>query len=277
MELGAASIPNKITTDLKGKAIADPNNVATTKKGQTTTRNTYGKKHPKQEETSRLSLIRVEVSYHSLGAPSYQCPNCNAKMWYEERNNKANKDQNLTFSLCCQQGKVLLPQFKDTPKPLNMLLDYNQPATSTFRDLIRVYNGMFCFISFETKINHSINKGKGLYTFRINGHNYHRIGSLLPIEGTQPRYTQLWFFDTHNKIRNRLGAFMDTDSNEGVDGTIVGSLIRMLDANSAISKAFRMAMDWCHVDTTANVELRLLFERTKSKQYIHRLSQKSLP
>ncbi|GKD74965.1 hypothetical protein Tco_1333247 [Tanacetum coccineum] len=60
---------------------------------------------------------------------------------------------------------------------------------------------------------------------------------------------------------------MDTNSEEGVDGTIVGSLIRMLDANSAIAKAFRMAMDWCHADTTANVELRLLSERTRSKQY----------
>ncbi|GJX21095.1 ATP-dependent DNA helicase PIF1-like protein [Tanacetum coccineum] len=74
--------------------------------------------------------------------------------------------------------------------------------------------------------------------------NYHRIGSLLPKEGTQPRYAQLWFFDTHNEIRNRLGAFMDNDTDEGVDGTIVGSLIKMLDQNSAIAKAFRMARQY---------------------------------
>ncbi|GKD31956.1 hypothetical protein Tco_1242734 [Tanacetum coccineum] len=124
---------------------------------------------------------------------------------------------------------------------------------------------MFCSTSFRARIDHSINKGRGLYTFRINGQNYHRIRSLLPTEGTQPRYAQLWFFDTHSEIQNRLGTFMDTDSEEGVDGTIVGSLIRMLDANSAIAKAFRMARDWCHADATANVELRLLSERTKSK------------
>ncbi|GJS92053.1 hypothetical protein Tco_0774689 [Tanacetum coccineum] len=216
-----------------------------------TEKNIQNKKKP-----AALASSGVEVSYHSLGAPSYQCPNCNAAMWYEERNNKANKDKNPTFSLCYQQGKVLLSRFKDTHEPLNRLLDYNQPATSTFRDLIRVYNGMFCFTSFGAKIDHSINKGRGLYTL-----------SLLPIEGTQPRYAQLWFFDTHNEIRNQLGAFMDTDSEEGVNGTIVGSLIRMLDANSAIAKAFRMAKDLCHADTTANVELRLLSKRTRSKQY----------
>ncbi|GJU25130.1 ATP-dependent DNA helicase PIF1-like protein [Tanacetum coccineum] len=97
--------------------------------------------------------------------------------------------------------------------------------------------------------------------------NYHRIGSLLPKEGTQPRYAQLWFFDTHNKIRNRLGAFMDNDTDEGVDGTIVGSLIKMLDQNSTIAKAFRMARYWCHSHTSINVELRLLSERTNLRQY----------
>ncbi|GKD89003.1 helicase, partial [Tanacetum coccineum] len=52
----------------------------------------------------------------------------------------------------------------------------------------------------------------GLYTFRINEQNYHRIGLLLPKEGTQPR-------------------------------------------------------DWCHSHTSVNVELRLLSERTNSRQY----------
>nr|GEV66152.1 hypothetical protein [Tanacetum cinerariifolium] len=132
--------------------------------------------------------------WRSLGGPTYACPNCNATMWYEERNNKGNKDQVPRFSNCYQQGKVLLPQFKDTPEPLKRLLDYTQPATSIFRDLIRVYN-------------------------------------------------------------------------EGVDGTIVGSLIRMLDTNSSIAKSFRMERDWCHANVTVNVELHLLSEQTSSKQY----------
>ncbi|GKE28671.1 hypothetical protein Tco_1444055 [Tanacetum coccineum] len=81
------------------------------------------------------------------------------------------------------EGKVLLPKFKDTPTPLDKLLNFNDPGTSKFRDQIRVYNGMFCFTSFGARIDHSINTGRGLYTFRINGQNYHRIGSLLPAPG----------------------------------------------------------------------------------------------
>ncbi|GJS05097.1 ATP-dependent DNA helicase PIF1-like protein [Tanacetum coccineum] len=33
----------------------------------------------------------TEVSYHNIGAPSYQCAHCNASMWYEERINKGNR------------------------------------------------------------------------------------------------------------------------------------------------------------------------------------------
>ncbi|GKA11320.1 AT-hook motif-containing protein [Tanacetum coccineum] len=242
MENGAVCISKRITANLKGKAIVTPTNGETTKTRRTTTDIGKRNKYKNTGKPPALASSGVEISYHSLGGPTYACPNCNATMWYEERNNKGNKDQVPTFSLCCQQGKVLLPRFKDTPEPLKRLLDYTQPATSTFRDLIRVYNGMFCFTSFGAKIDHSINKGRGLYTFRINRQNYHRIGSLLPTAGTQP-------------------------SEEGVDGTIVGSLIRMLDANSAIAKAFRMARDWCHANASVNVELYLLSEGTSSKQY----------
>nr|GEU30341.1 helicase-like protein [Tanacetum cinerariifolium] len=209
----------------------------------------------------------TEVSYHSLGAPSYQCHNCNATMWYEERNNKGKRITNPTFSLCCQEGKVLLPQFIETPEPLRRLLDYIEPATSRFRDHIRVYNGMFCFTSFRARIDHSINVGRGLYTFCINSQNYHRIGSLLPQEGTQPRYPQLWFFDTQNELRNRLNAFIDNETGDSVDGTTVGSLIEMLDRNSAIAQAFRMARYWCHSHSSVNVELRLLSKRKSLRKY----------
>ncbi|GKB85975.1 DNA helicase PIF1, ATP-dependent, partial [Tanacetum coccineum] len=52
-----------------------------------------------------------------------------------------------------------------------------------------------------------------------------------------------------------------------MDGTIVGSLIEMLDQKNSIAHAFRMARDWYHSHTFVNVELRLLSKRTNSRQY----------
>ncbi|GJV25872.1 ATP-dependent DNA helicase PIF1-like protein [Tanacetum coccineum] len=202
---GTSSAPAKGSAHIKRKATV---NTLDRPFPQTAPRTTARK----ARKPAALSLAGIEVSYHSLGAPSYECHGCNATMWYEERNNKGNRIANPTFSLCCQKGKVLLPRFNETPEPLKRLLDYIQSATSRFRDQIRVYNGMFCFTSFGARIDHSINVGRGLYTFRINRQNYHRYVSLLPKEGTQPR-------------------------------------------------------DWFHSHTSLNMELRLLSERTSSRQY----------
>ena len=188
-------------------------------------------------------------------------------MWYEERIDKDKKPVNPTFSLCCQDGKVLLPKFKEPPLPLKTLLDFTNPTTTKFREQIRVYNGMFTFTSFGARIDHSINNGRGVYTFRINGQNYHLIGSLLPAEGVQPRYAQLYFFDTQNEPRNRMNAFLNNETNDQVDESIIKSLITMLNESSAVAKAFRMARDWCHSNQSVNFELRLLSDRKTSKQY----------
>ncbi|GJW29734.1 ATP-dependent DNA helicase PIF1-like protein, partial [Tanacetum coccineum] len=86
--------------------------------------------------------------------------------------------------------------------------------------------------------------------------------ALLPLEpGSTIRLT--W----QNEIKNKLGAFIKQETGEGAYGTIVGSLIEMLDQNSSIAKAFRMARDWCHSHTFVDVELRMISKRTNSRQY----------
>ena len=207
------------------------------------------------------------MGYHDIGPPSFESPNCRAVMWYEERCSRDKSTSNPMFSLCCQRGKVLLPKFKEAPSPLNELMDYNNPASSKFKERIRVYNGMFCYTSFGAKIDNSVNTGRGPYTFRINGQSYHRVGSLLPAQDKQPKYAQLYFFDTVNEVKNRMGAFIDNADSETVDEKIIGGLIRMFDVSSSITKAFRMARDWCNLNNSARFELRLLSHRSSARQY----------
>ncbi|GJR26348.1 hypothetical protein Tco_1102580 [Tanacetum coccineum] len=70
-----------------------------------------------------------------------------------------------------------------------------------------------------------------------------------------------------NKVRNRMGDFIDNENGEGVDKTTVQSLLQMLDHYSALAKAFRMASDWCRSHTSVNVELKLLYDKTNARQY----------
>ncbi|GKA24180.1 helicase [Tanacetum coccineum] len=206
------------------------------------------------------SHVGVPPACHNLGPPSYRCSKCDATMWYAERTDKAKRVAHPTFSLCCQEGKLRLSQFNDTPPPLKTLLDYTVPTTSKFREQIKVYNSMFCFTSFGANIDHSINSGRAPYKFRINGQNYHRMGSLLPAEGVPPRYAQLYFFDTQNEIRNRMSAFMEKETTEKVDENTVARLIQMLDRSNALAQSFRMAKEQYNAPTVSEVAALVVYD-----------------
>ncbi|GJU93602.1 ribonuclease H-like domain-containing protein, partial [Tanacetum coccineum] len=170
---GTSVVPDQRRTTLHQQAIASTSNYPFFfDAGRRKTGSTRKRKSTNTPKQAALTSKGAEVSYHNIGAPSYQCVNCYASMWYKERINKAKRD--------------------------------------------------------------------GVYTFRVNGKSYHRIGSLLPKQGTQPRYAQLWFFDTDNEVRNCMGTFINKDNGDGVDATTVQSLIQMLDQYSSVAKEFRM-------------------------------------
>ena len=57
-----------------------------------------------------------------------------------------------------------------------------------FRENIQLYNMMFSFISMGGKIDSRINNGKSAPIFILHEENYHSIGSLLPVEGSTPKF-----------------------------------------------------------------------------------------
>jgi hypothetical protein len=71
---------------------------------------------------------------------------------------------------------------------------------------IRSFNSMFAFTSMGGKIDSSMNSGNSPHTFVLNGENYHRIGSLLPMDRNDPKFAQLYVYDTDNEIKNRMAA-----------------------------------------------------------------------
>ncbi|KAM3290276.1 hypothetical protein P3S67_018565 [Capsicum chacoense] len=56
------------------------------------------------------------------------------------------------------------------------------------------------------KVDASVYQSKGPRTFRLFGQNHHKIGSLLPTEGSSPRFAQLYIYDTENEVDNRIQA-----------------------------------------------------------------------
>ncbi|XP_056692064.1 uncharacterized protein [Spinacia oleracea] len=183
--------------------------------------------------------------YWDIGDPTYTCEYCDAFMWFEERARKDRKT-NPKFNKCCMQGKVQLPKLRDPPKVLQDLYTNQDSESKNFQENTRPYNMVFSFTSMGGKIDSSVNKGRGPFTFRLYGQNYHRIGSLLPTTGSSPKFSQLYIYDTENEVSNRLHAYgsnSERNARNALDDSIVERLREMLDAYNPLAQAFRVARD----------------------------------
>jgi len=106
-------------------------------------------------------------------------------MWIKERSAKSTNN-NPQFSLCCENGKVLLPNLPTTPQELEVLLTNKESSVVKFRDQIRMYNSVLVFTSLGAKVDESVTRGPRPNSFCIQGEFYHKIGSLCPVEGQRP-------------------------------------------------------------------------------------------
>lgn len=95
---------------------------------------------------------------------------------------------------------------KEPPEPVSGLLKNEHDKSGMFLEDIRAYNMMHAFTSMGGKIDSSINQGRGPYVFRLHGQNYHRMGSLLPVYGEAPKFSQLYIHETVNEVANRKRA-----------------------------------------------------------------------
>ncbi|GJU27558.1 hypothetical protein Tco_1166179 [Tanacetum coccineum] len=180
----------------------------------------------------------IYVDYH-------RCQHCQAVLWYEERSVKWYNPHNPKFSVCCGDGKVKLDYMREPPALLTVLCDYNgRRRLKIFKKHMKLINFMFAFTSTGGRINRDINDGHGPYTFHLNGHNHHRIGSLFHthVDG-RPQFSQLYIYDTANETENHFYALNRRLSNNFEDATLCSlilQLISMLDSNNVLVKAFIM-------------------------------------
>ncbi|WJX28646.1 DNA helicase [Trifolium repens] len=106
--------------------------------------------------------------------------------------------------------------------------------------MIWSYNNMFSFTSLGGKVESRLNDGVGPPQFVISGQNYHRIGSLLPVDGQSPKFAQLYIYDTQNEINNRLSHFRFPDSDNQLDPMLVNEILVVMDGHNKLVQSFRM-------------------------------------
>ncbi len=185
------------------------------------------------------------------------CGFCSAKMWIKEQSTNSTNN-NPQFSLCCENGKVLLPNLPATPQELEVLLTSKERSAIKFRDEIRMYNSVLAFISLGAKVDDSVTGGPGPYSFRIQGELYHKIGSLCPVKGQRPQFAQLYIHDTKREHQNRHAVM------PSLDPTTLDRLLTMMYNINPYVEVFKMARDMMATEgAPMDLKLRLIASRTK--------------
>ena len=123
------------------------------------------------------------------------CQYCQALHWKAERLSVSRKD-NIVFGTCCNSGRVQLPPLDLPPEAIQKLFTRQDPTSKEFRNNIRQYNNAFAFTSLGVPKRRVVARnGGGPYSFRIQGELCHWSGSLIPSEGEDPVFSQLYIYD----------------------------------------------------------------------------------
>ena len=98
--------------------------------------------------------------------------------------------------MCCYQGKIELSKLQKVPQDLYHLFTREDPRGSDFHKRILFYNNSLAMTFVGKTTDHSVNQnGGGPYSFVLRGELIHQAGSVLPLEGRNPTYSQLYIHD----------------------------------------------------------------------------------
>ncbi|CAG8655944.1 6445_t:CDS:1, partial [Acaulospora morrowiae] len=137
--------------------------------------------------------------------------------------------------MCCSNGKVVLME-PTIPPLLQHLFTSQDDIAKDFHDKIRFYNSAFTFASVGVRFDRELANAKnGIYTFRVQGSFYHRIGLLLPEAGSNPHYLQMYIYDTQHELHHRT----NTIPNSNLNPAIVEDIKAILDEVNPYSINFR--------------------------------------
>jgi hypothetical protein len=208
-----------------------------------------------RERVQRHRKRRSDGGRLDLGSMDQTCSHCGAKFWLNEKDQSSNLSS-PRFAVCCAGGKVRLPPVLDPPPYLLDLYTSSSSEARSFRKNIRAYNGLFACSSFGTNVDESF-QGQGVSNFKIHGQIYHRIGSLLPDEGQNPVFAQLYIYDTDHENRNRLHVMSN------LNAEILQNLQEMLDTYNPYIQNFRQVRDLLRNEgESAEISMRIYCDRS---------------
>ena len=97
-------------------------------------------------------------------------------------------------------------------------------------------------------------------TFKIQGKLYHRIRSLLPDNGNDPQFGQLYFYDTDYELENRVKRM------QNLNEVIISQLLKCLHECNSYVRSFKAAVE---LNSDATFDLLLTANRDRKPEEAH--------
>ena len=123
--------------------------------------------------------------------------------------------------------------------------------------------------SIDGKMDNRVNDGRGSYIFRLSGQIHRRIETLLPNNGEDSQFAQLYFYDIENEVQHRMDAFGSRLVNKDPDPSIVDALVQMFDESNNLVKIFPMSRDHFIERDIHCLRLHLIGSRTTQGREYH--------
>jgi hypothetical protein len=178
---------------------------------------------------------------HNLGPRALQCSHCHAKLWQQE--NKGTVAAPHGGSLCCYQGKSCSIQdsFQPPPQLIRELFTSNSPRSRGFRKQARAYNSALQMASSGLR---DIAPQQGVSVIAIRGAVHHLLGPLVPADGQQKQFAQLYIIDDpQDEVQSRIAALGQAGS--ALDAALLQEIQDCLHNNNTYVRAIKQTMVGC--------------------------------
>ncbi|RXK40560.1 hypothetical protein M231_02212 [Tremella mesenterica] len=203
-------------------------------------------------------LLPLTPHRHYLGRMNAVCPCCQAYLWPQEASTNPPVNTFSPFRLCCKFGRVDLQPFPSPPPLLDYLLSATGPDARLarhFRTNIRSYNNALAFMSTGVRKD-PIMHTPGVPLFKIQGQLCHRIGPLLPNEGSEPRFLQVYISD--NSLVQQAARRTGQAPDGAVDPDLMLQLSAMVEQNNCWAQLLLSARERLEAlppGVTANLQI----------------------
>ena len=187
-----------------------------------------------------LAFVQNQAKWanYELGRMNIKCTGCQALHWACETSAKVPHNGFASYESCCKHGKAKIEAIRSLQEPLNSLMSGDDAQSRAFRVNLRRWNEEFAFTSIKFNMDNDRNEiGSNFQLFQVHGAIYHRQGPLLPVNGQDALYSQIYLYDPTYAAQERSRLAADLDAN------IIYSLTIMLHESNPMIQYYLTARE----------------------------------